>query len=170
MKIDELPLIMVKCLLFTIIIEVVIGFIIGIRNIRAQMNIHPSKKSKLIFVTKNAEDMINSSRIVIEKLGFASEIEIRGQRGEVDSNSSSIITKDFEVIIPLGDLVDLDEEKKRLETEIKKLESEVERASKMLSNPGFTSKAPASKIEEEKQKLAKYEEMLNVAKKRYEKL
>ena len=117
-----------------------------------------------------AKEMINSSKTVIEKLGFANEIEIRVERGQLDSNSSSIITKDFEVIIPLGDLVDLDEEKKRLEAEIKKLESEVERASKMLSNPGFTSKAPAAKIEEEKQKLAKYEEMLKVSKQRYENL
>ena len=144
--------------------------IVGIRNLRTNMNIHPSKKSKLIFVTKNASEMINSSKIVIEKLAFASQIEVRNERGDVDNNSSTVMAKDFEVIIPLGDLVDLDEEKKRLEAEIKKLESEVERASKMLSNPGFTSKAPANKIEEEKQKLAKYEEMLNAAKQRYEKM
>jgi len=74
----------------------------------------------------------------------------------------------MEVIIPFGDLVDMEEEKKRLESEIKKLEAEVLRASKMLSNPGFTSKAPSQKIEEEKQKLAKYEEMLKIAKQRYE--
>ena len=149
-------------------IEELKEIIVGIRNLRTNMNIHPSKKSKLIFVTKNAKDMINSSKLVIEKLGFANGIEIKEERGIVDSNSSSIITKDIEVIIPLGDLVDLDEEKKRLELEIKKLESEVERASKMLSNPGFTSKAPENKIQEEKQKLEKYEEMLKVAKQRYE--
>ena len=142
--------------------------IVGIRNLRTNMNVHPSKKSKLIFVSKDFEDMINSSKIMIEKLGFASEIEIRSTRGEVESNSSSILTDGMEVIIPFGDLVDMEEEKKRLEGEIKKLEAEVERASKMLSNPGFTSKAPAQKIEEEKQKLAKYEEMLKIAKERYE--
>ena len=142
--------------------------IVGIRNLRTNMNVHPSKKSKLIFVSKDFEDMINSSKTMIEKLGFASEIEIRSTRGEVESNSSSILTDGMEVIIPFGDLVDMEEEKKRLEGEIKKLEAEVERASKMLSNPGFTSKAPAQKIEEEKQKLAKYEEMLKIAKERYE--
>ena len=142
--------------------------IVGIRNLRTNMNVHPSKKSKLIFVSKDFEDMINSSKTMIEKLGFASEIEIRSQRGEVESNSSSILTDGMEVIIPFGDLVDMEEEKKRLESEIKKLEAEVERASKMLSNPGFTAKAPAQKIEEEKQKLAKYEEMLKIAKERYE--
>ena len=142
--------------------------IVGIRNLRTNMNVHPSKKSKLIFVSKDFEDMINSSKTMIEKLGFASEIEVRSNRGETITNSSSILTEGMEVIIPFGDLVDMEEEKKRLESEIKKLEAEVLRASKMLSNPGFTSKAPAQKIEEEKQKLAKYEEMLKIAKERYE--
>ena len=142
--------------------------IVGIRNLRTNMNVHPSKKSKLIFVSKDFEDMINSSKTMIEKLGFASEIEVRSQRGETITNSSSILTEGMEVIIPFGDLVDMEEEKKRLESEIKKLEAEVLRASKMLSNPGFTSKAPAQKIEEEKQKLAKYEDMLKIAKERYE--
>jgi valyl-tRNA synthetase len=144
--------------------------IVGIRNLRTNMNVHPTKKSKLIFVTNTLEDMINSSKVMIEKLGFANEIEIRSARGEVDSNSSSIMTEGMEVIIPFGDLVDLEEERKRLEGEIQKLEAEVARASKMLSNPGFTSKAPAQKIEEEKQKLAKYEEMLKLAKERLEKI
>ena len=107
---------------------------------------------------------------MIEKLGFASEIEIREDRGHIDNNASSILTENMELIIPFEDLIDVEEEKKRLDTEIKKLEGEVQRASKMLSNPGFTSKAPQDKIEEEKQKLAKYEEMLKTAKERYESL
>jgi valyl-tRNA synthetase len=144
--------------------------IVGIRNLRTNMNVHPTKKSKLIFVTTTLEDMINSSEIMIKKLGFANEIEVRKTRGKVDSNSSSIMTESMEVIIPFGDLVDLEEERKRLESEIQKLEAEVTRASKMLSNPGFTAKAPAQKIEEERQKLAKYEEMLKLAKERLEKI
>ena len=143
--------------------------IVAIRNLRTNMNIHPSKKSNLIFVTKDCEEMLNTSKIMIEKLGFASEIEIRNEKGEVDSNSSSILTKSMEVVIPLGALIDMEEEKKRLEGEIAKLEAEVARASKMLSNPGFTSKAPEAKIKEEQEKLAKYEEMLKNAKERYEK-
>ena len=142
--------------------------IVGIRNLRTNMNIHPSKKSNLIFVTTSCNDMINSSNAMIEKLGFASSIEIRDNREAIDNNSSSILTKNMEVIIPFGDLVDMEEERKRLETEIQKLEAEVTRASKMLSNPGFTSKAPAQKVEEERQKLSKYEEMLRLAKERLE--
>ena len=62
--------------------------------------------------------------------------------------------------MPLEGLVDLEEERKRLEEEKKRLESEVARCEKMLSNPGFINKAPEAKINEEKEKLAKYKQML----------
>ena len=119
--------------------------IVSIRNLRTNMNVHPSKKSKLIFVTTGLKDMINSCKSIIKKLGFANEIEVRSARGEIEQNSSTIMTEGMEVIIPFGDLVDKEEETKRLQEEIKKLESEVTRCEKMLSNPGFTSKAPAQK-------------------------
>ena len=141
--------------------------IVGIRNLRTTQNIHPSKKSKLIFVTTKLNDMIISSEEMIKKLGFADSIEVKAQKEEIP-DSSSIVTANIETIMPLGDLIDKEVEKQRLEEEIKKLEAEVLRASKMLSNPGFVSKAPAAKIEEEKQKLAKYEEMLKNAKSRLE--
>lgn len=140
--------------------------IVAIRNLRTNMNVHPSKKSKLIFVTTGLKDMINSCKVIIKKLGFANEIEVRSTRGEIEQNSSTIMTEGMEVIIPFGDLVDMEEEKKRLETEITKLESEVVRCEKMLSNPGFVSKAPEAKINEEKEKLVKYQEMLKTSKER----
>ena len=138
--------------------------IVGIRNLRTTQNIHPSKKSKLIFVTKEFDDMINSSKAMIEKLGFANDVEVRDEKEQNLDNVTSIITEGMEVIIPLGDLIDKEAEKQRLEEEIKKLESEVLRAEKMLSNPGFTAKAPAQKVEEEKAKLEKYKDLLEKAK------
>lgn len=141
-------------------IEQLKEIIVGIRNLRTTQNIHPSKKSKLIFVTKGLEDMINSSKAMIEKLGFANSVEVQDKKQENLENVTSIMTKDMEVIIPLGDLIDKEAEKIRLEEEIKKLEAEVLRAEKMLSNPGFVSKAPAQKIEEEKAKLTKYQDLL----------
>ena len=138
--------------------------IVGIRNLRTTQNIHPSKKSKLIFITKGFGDMINSSKVMIEKLGFANDVEVRDEKEQNLDNVTSIITEGMEVIIPLGDLIDKEAEKQRLEDEIKKLESEVLRAEKMLSNPGFTAKAPAQKVEEEKAKLEKYKDLLEKAK------
>ena len=114
--------------------------------------------------------MIKKLNQMIEKLGFATNIEIKCNNDENMENITSIMTKQMEVIIPLGDLIDKEAEKTRLEEEIKKLEQEVLRCEKMLSNPGFTSKAPQTKIEEEKSKLLKYKEQLSTAKERYEAL
>lgn len=149
-------------------IEALKEIIVGIRNLRTNMNIHPSKKSKLIFVTTQFEEMINLSNKMVQKLGFADSIEIKQDRTDTPDDSSCIMVDGIEVIIPFGDLVDKEEERKRLEEEIKKLEAEVTRCEKMLSNPGFTSKAPEKKIQEEKEKLEKYTEMLKVSKERLE--
>lgn len=140
--------------------------IIGIRNIRTNMNVHPSKKSTLIFLTKDLKNAIKQSQGFLMKLGFANTITFAQNKQEIPQNAISIITKHMEIYIPFEELVDIEAERKRLEAEVQKLEGEVQRATKMLSNPGFTSKAPASKIQEEKDKLTKYEEMLKTTKER----
>ena len=140
-------------------IETVKNIITEIRNVRANMNVHPSKKSKLIFVSKEYKDYIENSDF-LEKLGFANSIEIREEKGEIPDNAIAILNKGIEVYIPFEELVDIKEEIERLEGEKKKLEAEVLRGEKMLSNPGFVSKAPEAKINEEKTKLANYKEKL----------
>ena len=111
--------------------------IVGIRNLRTSQNIHPSKKSKIIFATTKLKDMITASEAIIKKLAFASEIKVVNQKEEIE-NATSIVVQDAEAIIPLGDLIDKEAEKQRLE--------------------------------EEKTKLSKYEELLNTAKERFETL
>ena len=135
--------------------------IVEIRNIINTKNIHPSKKSELIFVTEKYEKEILEAQNFILKLGFGTSIKIQKDKSEIPENSISIMQDGIELYMPLEDLVDMEEEKKRLEEEKKRLESEVARCEKMLSNPGFVNKAPEAKINEEKAKLAKYQEMLN---------
>lgn len=139
--------------------------IVGIRNLRTSQNIHPSKKAPLIFVMNNMQDLILSSKEMIEKLGFASDIKIESKKENI-KDSTSIRTKNMEVIIPLGALIDKNAEKERIMSEIRKLEMEVERSTKILSNAGFLAKAPKEKVEEEKAKLEKYQELLKAAKER----
>jgi len=134
--------------------------IVGIRNLRTNLNVHPSKKSKLIFVTKTANDMLKESSAMIQKLGFANEIDIQENKENIPQNAMSVLADGIEVYIPFEELVDLEAEKQRLQGEREKLLSEVARGEKMLSNPGFVNKAPEEKINEEKAKLAKYKEML----------
>ena len=141
-------------------IENLKNVVIQIRNVRANMNVHPSKKSKLIFVTNEYKEDLEQSKAFIEKLGFANEITIQNNKDNISQNAISIISNGMEVYIPFEELVDVEEEKKRLEDEKKKVLAEIERASKMLSNPGFVNKAPEAKINEEKAKLEKYQDML----------
>ena len=141
-------------------IEKIKDIIVEIRNIRTKMNVHPSKKSKLIFVTEKYKKEIEDSKQFINKLGFGNEVNIKETEEEIPSNAISIIRDDLKLFIPFEDLVDIEQEKMRLEEEKKKVLSEITRAEKMLSNPGFTSKAPKVKIEEEEAKLVKYKAML----------
>ena len=143
-------------------IENIKNIIIQLRNIRANMNVHPSKKSKLIFVTSKYKNYIEESKTFIEKLGFANEIVIKENKNDIPENAISILESDMEVYIPFEELVNIEEERERLTKEKEKLEKEVERGEKMLSNEGFINKAPEAKITEEKQKLAKYKEMLQI--------
>ena len=100
------------------------------------------------------------------KLGFGSEIVFAKNEDEIPQNAVSLIVDDLKLYIPFEELVDIEEEKKRLESEKSRLEAEVERGRKMLSNPGFINKAPEKKVQEEKDKLANYENMLESVKER----
>lgn len=141
-------------------IEKIKEVITGIRNLRSNINVPPSKKSKLIFITDEYEKIIEQSTAIISKLGYANDIKIQKSKENVNSNCFSVILEGIEIYIPFEDLVDIKAEIERLESESKKLLSEVERSEKLLSNIGFTSKAPAKKIEEEQQKQQKYKEKL----------
>ena len=144
--------------------------IVEIRNVRAKMNVHPSKKSKLIFVSENMEKVIKESEEFLSKLGFASEIIVQKDEAGIPQNAISIIVEDLKIFIPFEDLVNIEEEIQRLEGEKKKLEGEVARGEKMLSNQGFISKAPQAKIDEEKAKLENYKNMLSAVEERLEKI
>lgn len=141
-------------------IEIIKEITVEIRNIRAKMNVHPSRKVKLIFVTEKYKDKIESCKEFIQKLGFGNDIIFETNKENITGDAVKIVKEGIELFMPLEGLVDLEEEAKRKEEERKKIEFEIARAEKMLSNPGFVSKAPQSKIDEEKDKLAKYKEML----------
>ena len=147
-------------------VERIKEIIVGIRNIRNTKNIHPSKKSELIIVTLKYKDEIKAVEPILEKLGFANKVTVVERLDQPLKNAMSIILNDIEVYIPMEGLIDIEEERKRLEAEVTRLEGEVVRGEKMLSNPGFVNKAPEAKVNEEKAKLANYKEMLETAKER----
>ena len=152
------------------IVENLKDVIVGIRNVRANMNIHPSKKADLIFVTKEYKDDIEASKDFILKLGFGKDIKVQDNKDGIASNAISIISNGIELYMPFEDLVDIKEEIERLEKEKEKLEAEVLRGEKMLSNPGFINKAPEAKVNAEKEKLENYKKTLQTVKERLKNL
>lgn len=141
-------------------VEMLKRIITEIRNTRAKMNVHPSKKADLIFVTEKYDSKIKEAKEFLLKLGFGNDIIIQENKTGIKEDAISILEDGIELYIPFEGLVDMEQERKRLEEEKKRLKSEVARCEKMLSNPGFMNKAPQSKIEEEQAKLQKYKEML----------
>ncbi len=144
--------------------------IIEIRNIRSKMNVHPSKKSKLMFVASDISDSlrmdIEESNNFLMKLGFGSEVVFAEDSNEIPQNAVSLVVDELKVFIPFEELVNIDDEIKRLENELLRLAAEVKRGQQLFLNPGFISKAPEKKIQEEKEKLANYENMLKNVKER----
>ena len=140
-------------------IETVKEIIKGVRNLRVNMNVAPSKKASMIFVTEK-KDVIEAGRSFIEKLAGAENITIQDNKNGIPENAVSLAVPGIEIYIPFNELVDIGAELERLEKEKLTYENEIKRVEKMLSNEGFISKAPATKIEEEKNKKAKYKELL----------
>lgn len=142
--------------------DFIIEAIKGLRNVRAEMNVPPSRKAKVIaYTTSEAKKAFESGVNYIEKLASASEVAFIADKNEVPENAVSLVVKGGELFMPLLDLVDKEKELERLNKEKKKLEGEVERIDKKLSNQGFVSKAPQAVIDGEKEKREKYQEMLN---------
>jgi valyl-tRNA synthetase len=132
--------------------EAIKEIIIKIRNIRAEMDVPPSKRFSLYLLTSQKE-MIKNASIYIEKLAGITAIKFVDDKKEAGDKICQAVTQITEMYIPLGELVDFDKEIARLNKEIKKLDSEIARSNGMLKNENFVSKAPASLIEAEKEKL-----------------
>lgn len=134
----------------------------NIRNVRAEMNVVPSRKAKLIFVTTDTslKRIIESSSAYFEKLASASEVLVQGDKTGIEEDAVSIVVAGATIFIPFAELVDIEKEVERLMNERKKLEAELKRVEGKLNNQSFISKAPAAVIEEEKQKKEKYKSMM----------
>lgn len=135
----------------------VMDVIRAVRNARAEMNVPPSRKTRLVLVAKNPSVFLQA-RGILMRLAYANDVVIADKKPE--GKVVSLVCPAAEAFIPLEELVDTQKERLRLSKEQDKLTGEIKRAQGKLSNPGFVKKAPAAVVEEERGKLAKYEEML----------
>ena len=144
-------------------IEFIKTAIKGIRNARAEMNVAPSRKANIIFVTKDEEikEIISQGERYFVNLASAEDIKILSNKDEIGEDNVSIVLDRAEAFLPLKDLIDFDKEMERLEKEKEKLEGELKRVRGKLSNEGFVSKAPEKIVNAEKEKLEKYKDMMD---------
>jgi valyl-tRNA synthetase len=143
-------------------IEVLKEAIRGIRNARTGMNVPPSRKAQVYVVTEKPEvaSIFEEGKLFFAPLAYASEVVVQNDKTGIADDAVSVVIENAAVYMPFAELVDIKQEIERLEKEEKRLLGEISRSNGMLNNERFISKAPATKVEEEKTKLAKYTQML----------
>lgn len=143
-------------------VEVIKAAVKGIRNVRTDMNVPPSRKAAVIVVSENEKvrNIFESSKVFFASLGYAAEVAIQADKTGIPSDSVAAVIPEASIYMPFADLVDIEKEIERLTKEKTRLEGELQRVKGMLSNERFVSKAPEAKIAEEKEKLEKYSNMM----------
>ena len=149
-------------------IETIKEAVRGIRNIRTEMNVAPSRKAS-VYVVSGDEEILNTfteGKLFFASLAYANEVFMQKDKSGIAQDAVSVVIPGATLYIPFAELVDIAQEIERLEKEQKRLEGELNRVNGMLSNERFISKAPEAKIAEEKEKLAKYTAMMEQVKSR----
>ena len=143
-------------------IETIKEAVRNIRNLRADMNVAPSRKALVYVVSASDEvkNIFNNSLGFFGTLAYASEVKVQADKAGIPEDAVSTVIPDAVIYIPFAELVDIDKEIERLKKEEGRLQGEIKRCNGMLNNERFTSKAPQAKIDEEKAKLVKYTQML----------
>lgn len=149
-------------------IEIIKEAVRGIRNVRTEMNVAPSKKAH-VFVVSEDKDILNTfteGKLFFSSLAYASEVSIQSDKQGIAEDAVSVVIANANLYIPFAELVDIAQEIERLKKEEARLEGELKRVDGMLSNEKFVSKAPEAKINEEKEKQAKYTMMMSQVRER----
>ena len=153
-------------------IETIKQAVRGIRNVRNEMNVAPSRKAAVHVVSEN-EDILRTfteGKLFFATLAYASDVTMQKDKTGIAQDAVSVVIPGATLYIPFAELVDIAQEIQRLTKEKQRLEGELRRVNGMLSNEKFISKAPEAKIAEEKEKLAKYTQMMDQVTLRLEQL
>ena len=149
-------------------IETIKDAVRGVRNIRTEMNVAPSRKA-MIYVVSEREEVrraFTEGKLFFASLAGASEVVIQEDKNGIAEDAVSVVIHGATLYIPFAELVDIAQEIERLKKEEKRLTGELARVNGMLSNEKFMGKAPQAKIDEEKAKLEKYTQMMDQVKER----
>ena len=143
-------------------VELIKEAVRAIRNTRSSMNVPPSKKAKVYVVSESGRvrSVFEGSRSFFAALAYANEVCVQADKAGIGEDAVSALIPQAAVYMPFAELVDLEKELEHLKKEEERLTKELARVNGMLNNEKFMSKAPQSKIDEEKEKLAKYTQMM----------
>ncbi|MCI6720689.1 MAG: valine--tRNA ligase [Butyricicoccus sp.] len=141
-------------------VETMMDTIRAIRTRRAEMNVPPSKRAQVILLT-NEREAYEAGALFFGKLAYASEIEFVDKTPENADSMVSVVTKGATVYMPMGELIDFEKERARLEKEKAKVQKDIDFVMKKLNNPGFVAKAPEAVVAQEREKVAKYQELMD---------
>ena len=138
--------------------EGVMEIIKAVRAMKKNADCPPSKKVELNVVTE-AKRLLQQNKDCIMKLSGASAVKLIDDPSAIDGKTVSAVTEIAQIYVPLGELVDIEKEKARLAAEIERIEGEIARAQNKLNNPNFVSKAPKKLVDDETEKVKKYQDM-----------
>ncbi|RKJ01673.1 valine--tRNA ligase [bacterium D16-54] len=143
-------------------VEIIKEAVRAIRNVRTSMNVPPSRKAKVYVVSEDEKvlEIFDRSRVFFAMLGFASEVNLQKDKSGIAKDAVSAVISQATIYMPFAELVDVEKEIERLKKEQERLKKELARVNGMLSNERFVSKAPEAKIQEEREKLEKYTQMM----------
>ncbi len=140
--------------------ESVMELIRAVRNLRAEMNVPPSKRTHMTVVSPENESALCAAKVYIASLAGASEVAVQKDKSGIPEGAVSAVSSCGEAFMPLDELVDMEKERARVKKEIERVKGDIARASGKLNNQGFVSKAPEKVIEEERAKLTAAQAML----------
>ncbi len=151
--------------------EILQQVIRSIRNVRNEMKVDPGRKITTMFSAgSEAQEILRSGQQYIEELAGVEKMEISREFASRPDKAATAVVRDIEIILPLAEMVDIEEEIARLKKDKKEVQSEIERAQGKLDNEDFVNKAPAEIVQEERDKLEEYKQELRQIEERIEEL
>ncbi len=143
-------------------VELIKEAVKGIRNVRTEMNVPPSRKAAVTVVSgsEKIRAIFEDSKVFFATLGYSNEVSVQPDKAGIPEDAVSTVIPGAVIYIPFADLVDIEKEIERLQKEKERLNGELKRVTGMLNNQNFVSKAPESKLAEERAKLEKYTDMM----------
>ena len=149
-------------------VEIIKEAVRAIRNVRTSMNVPPSRKAHVFVVSEDAgvREIFENSKVFFGTLGYANQVDVQADKTGISEDAVSAVTAKAVIYMPFAELVDVEKEIERLKKEEANLNKELARSRGMLGNENFVKRAPEAKINEEKAKLTKYEQMMEQVKER----